>query len=85
MSGKTSRANLAKPLLLGRSLRVVFGLACFVGIAFVPPGEFAWLGILGLVIAGASFLIGGLLANPGCEVTALLNLVLSSERRIHFP
>ena len=29
------------------------------------------------------FLIGGLVGNPGCELTAIPNLVLRPEQRVH--
>lgn len=72
-----------EPLLGGRLVRAVVGLAFFVGIPFVPAFDLAWLGILALVAGGAVFLLAAILANPGCEITAPLNLFLPRGRRIH--
>lgn len=74
------------PLLLGRAARIVFGLGSLVGAAFVPWDEAGGVaGGLVLIFFGLSFLAGGLMANPGCEVTALPNLLLPAEKRINFP
>ncbi len=88
MSEESTRTPLGRlrPLACGRTARVVFGLGSLVGAAFVPWGEAGGLaGGLVLVFFGLSFLAGGLMANPGCEVTALPNLVLPAEKRINFP
>ena len=77
---------LLPPLAVGRAARVIFGLGSLIGAAFVPWGQAG--GIVGgllLVFFGLSFLAGGLMANPGCEVTALPNLVLPAEKRVNFP
>ena len=75
-----------RPLAFGRAARVVFGLAALVGAAFVPWDEGGGMaGGLVLIFFGLSFLAGGLMANPGCEVTALPNLLLPAEKRINFP
>ena len=74
------------PLAVGRAARCLFGLAALLGAAFVPWGEAGGIvGGLVLVFFGLSFLAGGLAANPGCEVTALPNLLLPAEKRINFP
>ncbi len=74
------------PLAFGRAARVLFGLGSLVGAAFVPWGEAGGVaGGLVLIFFGLSFLAGGLMANPGCEVTALPNLLLPAEKRINFP
>ena len=78
------RLSQLEPLLVGRSVRVLLGIAVLAGIPFVPSFDLAWLGILALLLAGASLILGGLLANPGCEVTALPNLVLPKRHRVHF-
>lgn len=77
-------AKLLKPLVAGRILRVASGLVCFYFvIELLDPSD------LGLIIAsvalgllGLSLIVGGLLANPGCEVTALPNLFL--QKKTHF-
>ena len=76
------RVSLArlKPLLVGRVSRVVFGLGAFAWIWIAPPG---WVGTAVLAGFGLSFLIGGLVANPGCEITAIPNLFLPEARRLH--
>ncbi|MFQ5350573.1 MAG: hypothetical protein ACE5EG_09045 [Thermoanaerobaculia bacterium] len=74
------------PLAWGRAARILFGLGSLVGAGFVPWGETGGLaGGLVLVFFGLSFLAGGVMANPGCEVTALPNLLLPAEKRINFP
>ena len=72
-----------KPLLLGRLSRVLFGLGTFAVIVFVGPEELSLWGTLALGLLGVSFLVGGLVGNPGCEITALPNLFLSKEKRVH--
>lgn len=70
----------AKPLFVGRLLRVIFGVATLGVIPYFAQGDF----VLGAVIVflGVSFLLGGLLGHPGCEVAVLPSLVL--RKRIHF-
>jgi hypothetical protein len=88
MSDPPARAPLGKlpPLAFGRGARVLFGLGSLVGAAFVPWGEAGGIaGGLVLIFFGLSFLAGGLMANPGCEVTALPNLLLPAEKRVNFP
>lgn len=74
---------LPKPLFIGRVLRVLSGLVCFYlafGVVDLPITLWESLGALALGLLGLSFVVGGLLANPGCEVTALPNLVLKRKR-----
>lgn len=71
-----------KPLFFGRLFRILAGLACLIGIAFLPLFENAWLAVLGLTLAGLTFLVAGIRANPGCEITALPNLFLPSHRQL---
>ena len=72
-----------RPLLFGRIFRIAAGLACLLSIPFVPAFEYTWLGVIALVIAGATFVAAGVTANPGCEITALPNLFLPARRRLH--
>ena len=58
-------------MLFGRGLRIVGG-ACALAAA-ITVGLFNLRGLL-LIFLAASFIVGGLLANPGCEITALPNL-----------
>ncbi len=81
-----SRMSLSTlpPLFFGRLTRVLFGLGSLWWAAQLwseDPGSWVWAGVLALL--GVSFLVGGLMANPGCEVTALPNLFLPPEKRLH--
>jgi hypothetical protein len=67
-------------LFFGRLLRVVAGVAALAGALAV--GLFSFWGIV-LLFLGVSFLVGRLVGNPGCEVTALPNLALPKEKRLH--
>ena len=81
----STRLSRIKPLFIGRLSRFVAG-AITVGIALIMGA--AALGVVGwlaLILLGVSFLVGGLIGNPGCEVTALPNLVLPASKRLHFP
>lgn len=68
-----------KPLLVGRVLRVLSGVAFLGWLFFAPPGEMVWSGVL--LFLGVSFLVGGIMGNPGCEITALPNLFF--RKRLH--
>lgn len=69
-----------KPLFFGRLLRVVAGVASLAAVPAVGLSSF-W-GVV-LLFLGVSFLVGGLVGNPGCEITALPNLALPKEKRLH--
>jgi hypothetical protein len=69
-----------KPLLVGRLTRVIFGVGAFALIWVESPG---WIGTAILALLGFSFVIGGLVSNPGCEITAIPNLFLPDQRRLH--
>ena len=79
---KRSLARL-EPLLFGRVSRGVFGICTFVLIWVIGVDTLTPIGTGALVFLGASFLIGGLVGNPGCELTALPNLFLSEKKRVH--
>ena len=72
-----------KPLMFGRVSRVLFGLGTFVLIRVIGVRTLTLIGTGALAFLGASFLIGGVIGNPGCELTAIPNLFLSKENRIH--
>ncbi len=73
-----------KPLFFGRLTRVVFGLvALYWGAGLWSSNLTSMAASLAVMLLGLSFLVGGLMANPGCELTALLNLLLPAERRLH--
>ena len=76
---KTSPAR-HQPLFFGRLLRVLAGMALLAALPAVGAASF-W-GVV-LLFLGVSFLVGGVLANPGCEITALPNLALPKEKRLH--
>ena len=79
--------NLAKlpPLLFGRLSRVVFGVVSLAVAVALGSGGLGGFGFVALVLLGLSFLVGGLTGNPGCELSSLPNLVLPSDKRVHFP
>lgn len=77
-------ATHLKPLLIGRLSRIVFGLAViYCGIKLWHQNPAAIIASLAVLLFGLSFLIGGLIANPGCEITALLNVLRPKEKRVH--
>jgi hypothetical protein len=82
MENEKSSARL-KPLFVGRMTRVLFGLGTFVLIAVIGPSTLTTWGTVALVALGLSFLIGGLMGNPGCELTTIPNLFLSEKKRVH--
>jgi len=73
------------PLTFGRISRILFGITTFIVIAILEPDVLGNVGILILVGLGVSFVIGGLFAIPGCEITAIPNLFLPKSMRFHFP
>ena len=73
------------PLRFGRISRILFGITTFIVIANLGPGVLGNVGIVILVGLGVSFVIGGLFAIPGCEITAIPNLLLPKSMRFHFP
>jgi hypothetical protein len=82
MENKKSPAKL-QPLFVGRMTRVLFGFGTFVFIAVIGPSTLTLWGTVALVALGSSFVIGGLLGNPGCELTAIPNLFVSEKKRVH--
>ena len=82
MSDKRCSTEL-KPLVIGRVTRVLFGIGTFVLVAVVGPSQLTIWGTVALIFLGASFLIGGIWGNPGCEITAIPNLVLPEKKRLH--
>ncbi len=62
-----------QPLFFGRFLRIISGLGLFVWLAISPPHSFFWRSVL--VFLGASLVVGGVMAYPGCEIWALPNLL----------
>jgi len=72
-----------KPLFVGRVTRVVFGAATLALIWVVGVEALSIWGALALGFLGLSFLVGGLIGNPGCELTSLWNLATPKEKRVH--
>ena len=72
-----------RPLFFGRLTRVLVGLATLIVILAVGPSDLGPWWTIGLLFLGISFLIGGLSGNPGCEITALPNLILPSGKKVH--
>lgn len=77
------RLDTLRPLFFGRLGRVLAGLATLVVILAVGPADLGPWWTIGLLFLGVSFLIGGLVANPSCEITALPNLILASDKKVH--
>jgi hypothetical protein len=76
--------EMLKPLFWGRILRVVGGLVALYFALRLRGGSvgndvFAAL----LALLGVSFIVGGVVANPGCEITALPNLFIAQEKRLY--
>lgn len=73
-----------KPLFWGRTLRVAAGaILLYFAIRLWGATWASEIGSFLLGLLGVSFLIGGAVANPGCETTALPNLFLSQEKRVY--
>lgn len=73
------------PLPIGRISRILFGIATFIIVGVAGVELFGTVGSVLLVGLGVSFVIGGLFAIPGCEITAIPNLLLPKSMRFHFP
>lgn len=72
-----------KPLLFGRISRVLSGVGTFVLIWAVGVNVLTFIGTGALAFLAVSLIIGGLMGNPGCELTAIPNLFRSKENQIH--
>ena len=72
-----------KPLKIGRIMRVVFGVGTLLLIWMIGTDSLGLWGTIGLAFLGISFIAGGLMGNPGCELTAVPNLVLPGAKRVH--
>ncbi len=80
------RQSLAKlpPLLFGRAVRVVLGVGTLYWTTAEGMDSLGEIGYAALIFLGISFLLGGVLGNPGCEITSLPNMVLPKDRQVHF-
>jgi hypothetical protein len=78
--------SLAKlePLLFGRAGRVLVGIGVLYWGAEMwrGPGDDTLLAAC-IILLGVSFVIGGVMGNPGCEITALPNLFLPADKNLH--
>ena len=72
-----------KPLLFGRVSRIVFGVATLVLLDTLGMDSLGPIGFVALLFLGVSFLVGGAMGNPGCEITAIPNLFRSKEKQMH--
>jgi endonuclease/exonuclease/phosphatase (EEP) superfamily protein YafD len=73
-----------KPLVIGRLTRVIFGLLTLYWSTRAWHNNVPAIAVsLALFFLGLSFLVGGIIANPGCEITALVNLLLPKPKRVH--
>ncbi len=76
---------MIRALLAGLLIGVLApALGTFLVLTYVGLEDVGMVGASLLVILGLSFIIGGILGNPGCELTALPNLLLPRSRRMHF-
>lgn len=72
------------PLFFGRLTRVLAGLAILYWAAHLWGSSLGDILLsVGVGWLGLSFLVGGLVRNPGCEITALPNLLLPAEKSVH--
>ena len=73
-----------RPLFFGRLGRILLGAVCL-GLAafgFVTHPEYSVGARVLLLFFGISFVIGGVRAIPGCEITAIPNLFVPSSRQL---
>lgn len=68
---------MEKPQPFGRFLRVLFGAVTLLALLYLR--DIGVLAQAGLAFLGVSFLVGGLFSNPGCEITALPNLLFRTR------
>jgi len=81
-----SKRGLAKipPGPLGRAVRVLFGLGTLYWMSELGIEGLGLAGFAALLFLGVSFLLGGVLSNPGCELSAIPNLFLPEKAKVHF-
>jgi len=83
MKEKNESGRMLKPLFVGRVTRVLFGVGTFVLIPVIGTSVLGVWGTIALIVLGLSFFVGGVIGNPGCELTALLNIALPKKKRVH--
>jgi len=72
-----------KPLFIGRVTRLLFGLGTLAFVVVTGTSTLTIWGAIALIALGLSFLVGGIVGNPGCELTAIPNLFLSENKKAH--
>ena len=72
-----------KPLVFGRTIRIIAGIGALAVVWGVGVQTLTIWGAAGLIFLGVSFLLGGITGNPGCEITAIPNMVLPEEKQVH--
>ncbi len=72
-----------KPLVIGRVTRLLFGVGMLALVAVIGTSTLSIWGTFALIALGLSFLVGGIVGNPGCELTAIPNLILSKKKKAH--
>ena len=83
MAEKKSLAKL-EPLFFGRLGRVAAGaVVLYWAVELWGPDSGSVIASILVGLLGLSFLVGGLVGNPGCEITALPNLFFPPEKRYH--
>ena len=83
--GDHDRSREPRPLAFGRVSRVLFGVGVILTALLTDLLQISILGFVALIGLGLSFLLGGMLAIPGCELAALPNLLLPKRYRFTFP
>jgi hypothetical protein len=83
MKDEEKSDKIVRPMVIGRLTRVLFGIGTLLLIPLIGVSTLTGWGTAALVVLGLSFLIGGFTGNPGCELTALPNLVLPNKKRMH--
>ena len=82
MSGEP-RGLWPEPLFWGRALRFLAGVGTLLAVLVMGLPALGLAAAIALVLLGVSFIVGGLLGNPGCEITALPNLLLPKRIRLY--
>ncbi len=80
-----SRNRMLRPLFFGRLLRTLVGAGTLGLTVYLGVDQLTVFGTLALGCLGLSFVASGLIANPGCELSALPNMLLPEQKRRHFP
>jgi len=74
---------MLKPLVIGRVTRLLFGVGTLALVAVIDTSTLSIWGTFALIALGLSFVVGGIVGNPGCELTAIPNLFFSKKKKAH--